>query len=81
MFFCNECGYESSKWMGQCPACKAWNTFVEEPAVRTAQSGRTGISHRNTPEPVSIGDVSLDLSQRIATGMTELDRVLGAIRV
>ncbi len=77
VFFCNECGYESSKWMGQCPACKAWNTFVEEPVVRTAQSGRTGISHRNTPEPVSIGDVSLDLSQRIPTGMTELDRVLG----
>ena len=77
VFFCNECGYESSKWMGQCPACKAWNTFVEEPAAKAAQSGRTGISHRNTPEPVSIGDVSLDSQQRIQTGMSELDRVLG----
>ena len=77
VFFCNECGYESSKWMGQCPACKAWNTFVEEPVVKTAQSGRTGISHKNTPEPVSIGDVSLDSLERIQTGMSELDRVLG----
>ena len=77
VFFCNECGYESSKWMGQCPACKAWNTFVEEPAAKAAQSGRTGISHRNTPEPMSIGDVSLDSQQRIQTGMSELDRVLG----
>lgn len=31
-FFCKECGYESAKWLGQCPACKEWNTFVEEPA-------------------------------------------------
>ena len=30
VYFCSECGYESSKWMGQCPGCKAWNTFVEE---------------------------------------------------
>ena len=31
VYFCQECGYESSKWMGQCPGCRAWNTFVEEP--------------------------------------------------
>ena len=77
VFFCNECGYESSKWMGQCPACKAWNTFVEEPVVKSAQSSGKGISHKNTPEPVSIGDVSLDSLERIQTGMSELDRVLG----
>ncbi len=77
VFFCNECGYESSKWMGQCPACKAWNTFVEEPAGSAAKSGRKGISHQNTPEPVSIGDVLLDQITRLQTGMSELDRVLG----
>lgn len=33
-FFCKECGYESSKWMGQCPACKEWNTMVEEPTAK-----------------------------------------------
>ena len=37
-FFCSECGYESSKWMGQCPACKAWNTMVEEPTAGLARS-------------------------------------------
>ena len=38
-FFCSECGYESSKWTGQCPACKAWNTMVEEPVARPAKAG------------------------------------------
>ena len=33
-FFCGECGFESAKWMGQCPACKAWNAFVEEPTAK-----------------------------------------------
>ena len=37
-FFCKECGYESSKWMGQCPACKAWNSMVEEPVSKSAGS-------------------------------------------
>ena len=76
-FFCNECGYESSKWMGQCPACKAWNTFVEEPAGRTAQTGRSGSSRMNAPEPTSVAAVSLEPLKRYLTGMPELDRVLG----
>ncbi len=76
VFFCNECGYESSKWMGQCPACKAWNTFVEEPVVKTAQSARTG-TRKNAPEPMSVSAVSAESMQRLGTGMSELDRVLG----
>ena len=76
VFFCNECGYESSKWMGQCPACKAWNTFVEEPVVKTAQSARTG-TRKNAPEPMSVSAVSTESMQRLGTGMSELDRVLG----
>lgn len=76
-FFCNECGYESSKWMGQCPACKAWNTFVEEPVAKSTQTGRLGGSSRAVSEPVSIRDVSLDPLKRLQTGMSELDRVLG----
>ncbi len=75
-FFCNECGYESSKWMGQCPACKSWNTFVEEPVSKTAQSGRSG-SVRNVSAPTSISSVSLEDAKRFGTGMSELDRVLG----
>ena len=75
MFFCQECGYESSKWQGQCPGCKAWNTFVEEPAqivkgVRTQNSGRE-------LKPVALKEVSLTEQSRVSTGMKELDRVLG----
>ncbi len=77
VFFCNECGHESSKWMGQCPACKSWNTFVEEPVSRTAQSGRQGISRVGAQEPISVRAVSLESLKRCKTGMSELDRVLG----
>ncbi|MCR5673979.1 MAG: DNA repair protein RadA, partial [Lachnospiraceae bacterium] len=77
VFFCNECGYESSKWMGQCPACKAWNTFVEEPVSKTAKSGRTGITRSAAPEPVSVSAVKTESLLRLETGMSELDRVLG----
>ena len=41
-FFCKECGYESSKWLGQCPACRAWNTLVEEPVAGTASAAGKG---------------------------------------
>ena len=80
VFFCTECGYESAKWMGQCPGCKNWNTFSEEPRERQgkhkkyAQTDMPG-SKRN--EPVPFGKVSLEESSRISTEMQELDRVLG----
>jgi len=77
VFFCNECGYESSKWMGQCPACKAWNTFVEEPVGKTARSGSTGSVRMSASKPTSVKDVSLGELKRYQTGMSELDRVLG----
>ena len=41
-FFCRECGYESSKWMGQCPACKAWNTMVEAPSAPASSGTAAG---------------------------------------
>ncbi|MGN0298160.1 MAG: DNA repair protein RadA [Lachnospiraceae bacterium] len=75
-FFCKECGYESAKWMGQCPGCHQWNTMVEEPVakkgapVRIVESG-LGAS------PVSIHKVSVTEETRTSTGMSELDRVLG----
>lgn len=77
IFFCQNCGYESSKWMGQCPGCHEWNTFVEEPA-----GGKTGRSSRKTGtgasgRPVLLKDVSMEESERILTGMAEFDRVLG----
>ncbi len=80
VFFCQECGHESAKWMGQCPACKKWNTFVEE-KVSVTGSGMGGASKtaavREMPKPVEIGTISLNDGERVTTGIEELDRVLG----
>jgi len=85
-FFCKECGYESSKWMGQCPACRQWNTMVEEPvgkretapgrAFGSALAVRRGVGEQ--PMPVRLDQVSLEEQDRIPTGYQELDRVLGS---
>ena len=80
VFFCKECGYESPKWMGQCPACKEWNTFVEEPVQKREIKG-TALSgaKRGTPaaKPAFLNEISLEEKDRISTGFEELDRVLG----
>ena len=79
VFFCKECGFESSKWLGQCPACKEWNTLVEEPAAKKAPAGRAGgVSQRVPAKPVKLEEVSLEEQDRIPTGYPELDRVLGS---
>lgn len=79
VFFCKECGYESSKWMGQCPACREWNTMVEEPTGKKESSARrTGSILKQTARPVRLEEVSLDEQDRISTGYRELDRVLGS---
>ena len=74
VFFCQECGYESSKWLGQCPGCRNWNTFVEEKVVTGVSKGA---GKREPVKPTSILDVSVTEDSRISTGMKELDRVLG----
>ncbi len=76
VFFCQECGYESPKWMGQCPGCKSWNTFVEE-TVSTSQTKHQEAAGRKKAEPVALSEISLDEEDRIHTGIKELDRVLG----
>ena len=78
VFFCQECGYESSKWMGQCPGCHSWNTFVEEPAAVSKKSaGSSGIGRADRPVPVVLKDIDLTEEIRKTSGMAELDRVLG----
>lgn len=74
VFVCNECGYESSKWLGKCPACNAWNTFVEEKAIQT-----TTAKDRKKPqgEVVKLNSVVKKETTRVKTGVEELDRVLG----
>ncbi|MDO4678151.1 MAG: DNA repair protein RadA [Eubacteriales bacterium] len=78
VYFCQECGYESSKWMGQCPGCKAWNSFVEEVVSSkkgAASSGSRALEKR--PEPVILKDINLSEDERQTTSIGELDRVLG----
>lgn len=76
VFFCNSCGYESSKWMGQCPGCKEWNTFTEEPKAKTTASGSRSI-RASLEKPVKLIEISSESEDRISTHIDELDRVLG----
>lgn len=78
IFYCQNCGYESSKWMGQCPGCREWNTFVEEAvsSKRSLGSAKTGSGQEKT-EPMKITEISIREEDKIKTGMEELDRVLG----
>lgn len=77
IFFCQSCGFESSKWMGQCPGCREWNTFVEEPAAGSGGGKTVKIIDRERNRPSLLTEISLDEEDRLTTGMQELDRVLG----
>ncbi len=76
VFFCRECGFESSKWMGQCPGCREWNTFTEEPVAR-AEAKRPAAGVRERPRPGRIQDIRAEDEPRFQTGFPEMDRVLG----
>ena len=79
VFFCKECGYESSKWMGQCPSCKAWNSFTEEIVVKSTGNSANkeqGISGGNI-SPVSLTQITSSAEERKSTEIEEFDRVLG----
>ncbi len=76
VFFCQDCGYESSKWMGQCPACKKWNTMVEE-KVNSVTSVKMTTATKEAISPVELSTISMKEEDRITTGIEELDRVLG----
>ena len=76
VFFCKECGYESAKWLGQCPGCRQWNTFVEEKvSVRRDKNARAAVGEK--PVATSIVKVESSQESRIFTNIEELDRVLG----
>ncbi len=84
-FYCRECGFESSKWVGQCPGCHEWNTMVEAPVRMTASAqGMRGLSGTATMSgpgvlkgPVSLSEIHDEGEVRWSTGFAELDRVLG----
>ncbi|MBD5517772.1 MAG: DNA repair protein RadA [Lachnospiraceae bacterium] len=77
VFFCQNCGYESSKWLGQCPGCREWNTMVEEKVSGKSGGARGNAAGRKDAEPVSLSEVDLSEKARMTTHMAELDRVLG----
>lgn len=78
VFFCQECGYESAKWLGQCPGCKAWNSFAEE-TVSPQTNSREGryVQAGDKSRPAVLNEISMEEENRISTGIRELDRVLG----
>ncbi len=76
VFFCQNCGYESSKWMGQCPACREWNTFAEEPKATVKKTGAVSV-RREAVQPRRLSEIEISEESRITTGIRELDRVLG----
>jgi DNA repair protein RadA/Sms len=74
-YFCQHCGYESAKWLGKCPACSEWNTFIEEivatPSTNKVVAGKTSI------KPVKINDISIEEHNRILLSNNEMNRLLG----
>lgn len=74
VYVCNECGYESAKWMGKCPACGGWNTFFEEKVTSGTSQGK---KERKSVNPKPLNQVEGKVNKRTSTGFGELDRVLG----
>jgi len=74
VYTCQECGYETSGWLGKCPACNAWNTLVEELRENAAKTSATTLID---VKPVSLNDILMEKEERYSTGIREMDRVLG----
>ncbi len=77
VFYCQNCGYESSKWMGQCPSCREWNTFVEEPKIEHKKETAGVVQRDNAAQPRTLSEIEPSEETRMSTGMKEFDRVLG----
>lgn len=74
VYICQECGYETSRWLGKCPSCGSWNTLVEEVSSGTPKGLAVGVS---IAKPVSIDEIEIGNEERYNTGISELDRTLG----
>jgi len=73
-YVCQSCGYESHRWMGKCPECESWNCFIEEQVVTASKKS---IQRETSSPPVPITDIPEKEHERIRTGISEVDRVLG----
>ena len=76
VFVCNECGYESGKWLGKCPACNSWNSFFEQKVVESKNSSLK-LEDKKKNVPQKLNSYEAKETFRTSTGFGELDRVLG----
>ncbi|QSE98117.1 DNA repair protein RadA [Fulvivirga lutea] len=77
IFFCQNCGYESAKWLGKCPSCNEWNTFVEELQQKATKNDWSPSEKKSSPKPKALKEITAENSARINTTDSELNRVLG----
>lgn len=79
IFFCKECGNESPKWIGHCPGCGAWNSYVEENVVvgKDSKYTKNTVNYGNTSKPIKVQDISSEKETRLNLECNELNRVLG----
>ena len=82
VYVCQECGYESPRWMGKC-ICGAWNTMVEEPKREKKSSAATRsrafVATESDARPLTLGEISLTAENRFSIGLAEVDRLLGSV--
>ena len=76
-FVCQLCGYQAPKWLGRCPGCQEWNTFVEERVVDEKVPERDLLGFETEAVPTSITEIVSEEKERLQVGITEFDRVLG----
>src|ERR1700759_5767317 len=81
-FFCSNCGYDSAKWLGKCPSCEQWNTFVEEVITRDNKNGENewkkfGVGEKKENRVMPLQEVVSAEEERITSADPELNRVLG----
>ncbi len=74
VFVCNNCGYESPKWMGKCPSCNEWNSFFEEKVMTSSSNSKT---RKELTKPIELNKIEGKSESKVSTGFSELDRVLG----
>ena len=74
MFVCQQCGYKTFRWLGKCPDCNNWNSFVEEVEQDLSSISQVSFSVQS---PVKISEIDIDQDERLNTGIIEFDRVLG----
>lgn len=75
MYVCQNCGAQSPRWLGKCPSCEAWNSYVEEPVSGVSKEGRGGVVFKD--KPVKFSEISMAEEKRLTTGIDEFDRVMG----